>query len=61
MSDETPREADDELDVEEEAADPTWLPQPDRSLPVEADAADWLDQQRAVPEDDETGIAETEG
>jgi hypothetical protein len=40
------------LDDEDEV-EATWLPDPADEVPDEADSADWIDQQRAVPPDDE--------
>lgn len=50
-SSDVPR-TDDELAEDITAGtDPSWLPDASATVPVEADAADWLDQERALPED----------
>jgi hypothetical protein len=55
VSDEAPRDHDEvEVDeVDEDETGPTYLPDPADVPPVEADAADWIDQQRAVPDDED--------
>jgi hypothetical protein len=54
MSDDTPRDPDEEVDeVDEDETGPTYLPDPADAPPVEADAADWIDQQRAVPDEED--------
>ena len=31
--------------------DPSWLPNQEATAPLEADAADWIDQERTLPDD----------
>ena len=46
------RPTDEPVAAEElEDTDPSWLPDEESLVPLEVDPADWVDQERVVPDD----------